>query len=74
MKLKEERILVAGREVSLKGVDQIFTEVESLNMDDEQSLREIMKRVRMYNYIPPELEEEVMKVLWDLYLKKLGKE
>lgn len=74
MKLKEKRILVAGREVSLKGVDQIFTEVGGLNMDDEQSLREIMKRVRMYNYIPPELEEEVMKVLWDLYLKKLGKE
>ncbi|RLF55523.1 MAG: hypothetical protein DRN28_03235 [Thermoplasmata archaeon] len=72
MELKEERIVVAGKEITLKGVDQILKEVENLNMEDEQSQREIMKRVRMYNYIPPELEEEVLSVLWGLYLKRKG--
>lgn len=72
MELKEERIVVAGREITLKGVEQIFKEVENLNMEEEQSQREIMKRVRMYNYIPQELEREVLQVLWGLYLQRRG--
>ena len=70
MELKEEKILVSGREVTIKGLDTVLREVAFLNMGDEQTQREIMKRVKFYNYIPKELEDDIREILWRMFLEK----
>ncbi|MCD6383538.1 MAG: hypothetical protein J7L88_03660 [Thermoplasmata archaeon] len=76
MELKEEKILVSGREVTIRGLDTVLREVAFLNMGDEQTQREIMKRVKFYNYIPKELEDDIREILWRMFLEKYrgGKE
>ena len=52
-KITTRRVMVDGRETGIDQLDFIFEEVRKLGLKDDSILaEEIMKRVRVFNYVP----------------------
>jgi hypothetical protein len=65
------RIDVAGREVGIANLDGIIEEVIALSLEDERMVRaELVRRVRIFNYIPPKIEPDYADALGREYKKK----
>jgi len=54
-------------------LDHIFPEVREIELPDEKEIgRELLKRVKIYNYIPASAEEKYRIALLEEYLKYKG--
>lgn len=53
-----KRIKVGDIEVGLLGLDKIFKEVRALGIDSDVLKEELLKRVKIYNYVPERREGE----------------
>jgi hypothetical protein len=53
-----KKIDVGGIVVGLSMLDEVIGEVQALNLPDESDVRaELLKRVKLYNYVPKSAEE-----------------
>jgi len=52
-KIKTKRILIDGKETGIDHLEFILDDVKKLHLTDEEEIvAEIMKRVRVFNYVP----------------------
>jgi len=64
---------VGGIVVGISMLDQILPEVREMELPDEKEIgRELLKRVKIYNYIPASAEEKYRMALLEEYLKYKG--
>ena len=60
--------LTGGVEIGIYGLEEIFKEVRELGIDEDDALaEELMKRVKLQNWVPRENEAEVSKAIFDAY-------
>jgi hypothetical protein len=63
---------VGGITVGLAMLDDIIDEVQGLSLASKDAIvNELIKRVKVYNYIPPSAEENYRKALLREYEKKV---
>ncbi|HNW80559.1 MAG TPA: hypothetical protein PKJ91_03715 [Methanoregulaceae archaeon] len=59
--------------VGISMLDHILAEVREMELPDEKEIgRELLKRVKIYNYIPASAEEKYRMALLEEYLKCKG--
>ncbi len=64
---------VGGIVVGISMLDHILAEVREMELPDEKEIgRELLKRVKIYNYIPASAEEKYRIALLEEYLKYKG--
>jgi hypothetical protein len=64
------QVKINGRMTGITMLDEIIAEMRSQNLGTEPEIRaELMKKVRIYNYIPKRVEEEYTEVLMEEYKK-----
>ena len=52
-KITTRRVMIDGRETGIDQLDFVFEEVRKLDLKDDSILaEEIMKRVKVFNYVP----------------------
>lgn len=68
------RVEIGGRQVGIVDLEDIFREVSSAGIDDEERLTDlIMEKVARKNYIPRSQEGLYRKALYEEYLVSTGK-
>ena len=68
--IKIRKILVDGKETGIDQLDMILEQVKRLHLkDDEQIKEELLKRARVFNYIPSKKIEFYTAALMDEYKK-----
>jgi hypothetical protein len=56
-KITTRRVMIDGRETGIDQLDFVFEEVRKLDLEDDSILaEEIMKRVKVFNYVPSKKE------------------
>jgi hypothetical protein len=56
-KITTRRVMIDGRETGIDQLDFVFEEVRKLGLTDDSVLaEEIMKRVKVFNYVPSKKE------------------
>jgi hypothetical protein len=61
---------VSGATVGLSMLDLVFAEVQALGLTDEPAVRaELLKRVKVYNYVPPPAAEAYAAAVHREYAK-----
>ncbi|OPZ43861.1 MAG: hypothetical protein BWY93_00937 [Euryarchaeota archaeon ADurb.BinA087] len=64
---------VGGIVVGISMLDHILPEVREMELPDEKEIgRELLKRVKIYNYIPASAEEKYRIALLEEFLKCKG--
>jgi len=67
-------VLPGGLHVGISSLENILKEVADLKLaDDETIKKELLKRVKIYNYVAPGAESDYSKALLNEYEKLLGK-
>jgi hypothetical protein len=70
-KVNTKRILVDGKETGIDHLDFILENVRELRLtDDAEITREIMRRVREFNYVPTKKEALYAEALLKEYRRK----
>ena len=63
-KIKTRRILIDGKETGIDHLEFILEEVKKLHLTDESEIvAEIMKRVKVFNYVPTKKAEQYAEAL-----------
>lgn len=69
-RITTKRVLIDGKETGIDHLDFIFSEVKKLNLDNNTALSdEILKRVKVFNYVPTKKTAEYADALLAEYLK-----
>jgi hypothetical protein len=56
-KIKTKRVLIDGKETGIDHLDFIFENVKQLHLTDDAAIAsEIVKRVKVFNYVPTKKE------------------
>lgn len=67
------QIAVGGIVVGISMLDHILAEVRGMELPDEKEIgRELLQRVKIYNYIPASAEEKYRIALLQEYQKYMG--
>jgi hypothetical protein len=62
---------VGGKDVGIACLDDVMNEVLSLNIDDEEVIKEeLLNRVKDRDYVPPTAEAEYSEALLNEYRKR----
>jgi len=63
-----------GSQVGIVNLENILKEVADLKMVDNKTIRkELLKRVKIYNYVPPAADNEYSEALFNDYTRQHGK-
>jgi hypothetical protein len=63
---------IDGHQIGLAMLDTVLEEVLQKNLPDEGSIAdELLRKVKIYNYIPPAAEEKYRKALVGEYRKRV---
>jgi hypothetical protein len=69
-KIKTKCITVRGKEIGIDRLDQIILEVRALNLSlDDDIVRELLKRVKLFNYVPTVRSNDYGEALLSEYEK-----
>ena len=69
-RITTKRVLIDGKETGIDHLDFIFSEVKKLNLDNNIALSgEILKRVKVFNYVPTKKTAEYADALLAEYQK-----
>ncbi len=69
-----QRLALPGGEVGVVNLESILKEVAAMKLaDDETIKKELLQRVKIYNYVAPGAEFDYSKALLSEYEKLLGK-
>ncbi len=72
-KITTRRIVIDGRETGIDQLDFIFDDVRKLGLEDESALGdEILKRVKVFNYVPSKKESLYRVALLREYKQEAG--
>ena len=72
-KLLKKLTLADGSQVGILHLEEILKEVADLKLaDDEAIKKELLKRVKIHNYVAPTAEVDYSKALLGEYKKYLG--
>lgn len=67
-------VLPGGIQVGISNLENILKEVAQLKLaDDEAIKKELLERVKIYNYVPHSVESDYSKALLKEYEKLFGK-
>ena len=67
-------VLPGGLQVGISNLENILKEVAQLKLaDDEAIKKELLQRVKIYNYVAPGAESDYSKALLKEYEKLFGK-
>ncbi|MDH7508912.1 MAG: hypothetical protein QHH00_05885 [Methanomassiliicoccales archaeon] len=68
---KVKKLNVGGFQVGIAHLDEIIEEVKNLGLRDSGEIgKQLLKRAKIYNYIPPGAEGEYAEALLKEYLKR----
>ncbi|WOF16633.1 hypothetical protein F1737_07960 [Methanoplanus sp. FWC-SCC4] len=68
------RIDICSVPTGLYMLDSIFGEVSSSDLRNEQEIkRELLKKVKIYNYVPKAAEEKYADAIFNEFLKEMNK-
>ncbi|MHB8164341.1 MAG: NAC family transcription factor [Methanoregula sp.] len=71
-KITTKRVLIDGKETGIDHLDFIFDEVKKLRLDNNSVISdEILKRVKVFNYVPTKKTAEYAEALLADYRKFL---
>ncbi|PKL70256.1 MAG: aldolase [Methanomicrobiales archaeon HGW-Methanomicrobiales-1] len=71
-KITTKRVLIDGKETGIDHLDFIFDEVKKLRLDNNSVISdEILKRVKVFNYVPTKKTAEYADALLAEYRKNL---
>jgi len=74
-KIKTRRILIDGKETGIDHLEFVFEEVKKLKPDDDTVISdEILKRVKIFNYVPTKKTAEYSGALIREYRKFLAEQ
>lgn len=60
--------LLSGSQVGIVNLENVLKEVAGLKLlDDEAIKRELLRRVKIYNYVPPDMEDDYAEALFREY-------
>jgi len=63
-----------GSQVGIVNLESIFKEVADLKLADNEAIKkELLRRVKIYNYVAPSAEADYSKALLNEYEKLFGK-
>ncbi len=62
-----QKILIDGIEVGIYKLNETFKEVKKLVLDEDALKKEILRRIRVNNYVPKNKENEYLKAIFDAY-------
>jgi hypothetical protein len=66
--IKIRKILVEGKETGIDQLDRILSDVAALHLDDPEEIRaELIKRVKVFNYIPTKKTDVYSDALMEEY-------
>jgi hypothetical protein len=69
-----KKVVLPGGEVGIVNLESILKEVADMKLvDDETIKRELLKRVKIYNYVAPAAETDYSKALLKEYKQQYGK-
>jgi hypothetical protein len=69
-----KRLVLPGGEVGIVNLESILKEVADLKLVDNEAIKkELLQRVKFYNYVAPGAEFDYSKALLSEYEKLLGK-
>ncbi|MFP4169991.1 MAG: hypothetical protein ACLFUV_03065 [Methanomassiliicoccales archaeon] len=57
------KIRVGGTLVGISGLDEILEEVYSMDLDEDEAASALLKKVKLYNYVPSKVENEYREAL-----------
>lgn len=67
-----KKLNIDGDLVGIAMLDSIIAEVSKLDLDDEKEIKEeLLKRVKIHNYVPPREEDEYKDALFSEYKKRV---
>jgi len=73
-RITTKRVLIDGKETGIDHLDFIFDEVKKLRLDNNTAITdEILKRVKVFNYIPTRKTAEYADGLFAEYRKFIAK-
>ena len=74
-KIKTRRILIDGKETGIDHLEFVLQEVKKLKIDDDTGISdEILKRVKIFNYVPTKKTAEYSVALIREYRKFLAEQ
>jgi len=62
-----KKIKVGNIKVGLVGLDEIFNEVQALEIDGDVLKEDLLKRVKLYNWISEIMKDEYKSALFEAY-------
>jgi len=63
-----------GSQVGIVNLENILNEVANLKLADNEAIKkELLKRVKTYNYVPPAADNEYSEALFNDYTRQHGK-
>lgn len=66
--------LPGGFQVGIANLENILKEVADLKLVDNETIgKELLKRVKIYNYVPPAADNEYSEALFNDYTRQYGK-
>ena len=69
-KITTKRVLIDGKETGIDHIDFVFDEVKKLRLDNNAAIaEEILKRVKVFNYVPTKKTSEYSDALLAEYRK-----
>jgi hypothetical protein len=67
------QLSINGTPTGLCMLDECIAEVKQQDLHNEAEIRAVlMKRVKVYNYVPPNVEEEYSRAILEYYRKSPG--
>jgi len=62
-----KKIKIGDVEVGLVGLDEIFNEIRGLGIEGDVLKEEILKKVKLYNWISERQENKIKSALFEAY-------
>lgn len=62
-----KKIEIGGAEIGLYGLEEVFEEVKQLGIADDILKEELLKRVKVYNHIPEDREDQYRTAVFEAY-------
>lgn len=66
------KLSISGNMVGIARLDEVIEEVSKLNIDGDRIREELIKRFKLYNYVPPGAEDGYASAVFMEYKKQKG--
>ena len=72
-RMVKKLVLPGGSAVGISNLENILKEVADLGLADNEAIKkELLKRVKIYNYVPPSVDDAYSGALLEEYKRQYG--